>query len=216
MTIADLEGRAFRSRIEDVAGDCLVLARPLNLPVEHEFGIGETVLLSWPDPGGITSATTELIESTLRGPLGLWTVRVIGDYRREQRRRFVRVPLAGPVRLVPVVGEGEAAGSAGPAGPACLAGSVPVAGQLLDISEAALRCAVRADAVGGLTIEAEALVDFTLAHQDFSFTATVMKLQPDRRDQEAIEVVLVFEIGEEQAALLRRAVFAEQLRIRNG
>ncbi|MDQ2959081.1 MAG: hypothetical protein M3Y42_19260 [Actinomycetota bacterium] len=181
----------------------LILARPLDLPVEHEFGIGESMLVSWPDPTGITSATTELVESRLQGQIGLWVVRVLGDYRREQRRRYVRVPAVGPVRLSLIAAE-----SGQPFG--------QVTGHLVRISEAALRCAVRVADAGDLAPELALVADFRLSGKEFTLAASVLKLEPCRHEKENLELVAVFQIDEDEAASLRRLVFAEQLRLRNG
>jgi c-di-GMP-binding flagellar brake protein YcgR len=202
VTISDLQGRQFRSRIEDVSSDLLVLARPLDLPVEHEFGIGETVLVSWPDPGGITRAQTELLDSRARGPVGLWTVRVL-NYQREQRRRFVRVPALGPVQLALIPAEA----------------GVPfthIAGHLVDVSEAAIRCAVKAEEAGDFIEDTEAVVNFALGTLRFEIIAIVLKVEAGRHEHGTVEVVLAFDLDEDQAATVRRGVFAEQLRIRNG
>ena len=69
--MTDQLGRQYRSRIEDVGDGVLVLARPLDLPVEHEFGIGAPVLVSWPDQAGVVEVDTELLDSQLPGRLGL-------------------------------------------------------------------------------------------------------------------------------------------------
>lgn len=202
VTIFDGEGRQFRSRIEEVLDGVLVLARPLDLPVEHEFGIGESMQVSWPDPTGITSATTELLESRLQGHIGLWVVRVLGDYRREQRRRYVRVPAMGPVRLGLIAAEsGEPLAQ--------------VTGHLVRISEAALRCAVEVAEAGELAPDMALVADFSLSGKDFTLTASVLKLEPCRQDKNVLEVVAIFQIDEDEAATLRRWVFAEQLRRRN-
>ncbi len=202
VTLTDGVGREFRSRIEDVSGDLLLLARPLELPAEHDFLIGAPVLVSWPEVDGYLTATTELIGHRRQAQVGLWVVRVIGDYHRQQRRHFVRVPALGPVQLALIP---ETAG-------------LPfshIAGHLLDLSEAALRCAIRAEDAPGFGESAKLMTDFAIEDQRFSLPATVLKAELDRRDPGTVEVVLSYLIGEDQAAPLRRGVFAEQLRLRN-
>ena len=99
VTLTDQLGRQYRSRIEDVDDGMLVLARPLDLPVEHEFGVGAPVLVSWSDPAGIIEVDTELLDSQLPGRLGCWLVGELGPYRIQQRRQFVRVPVPGLARF---------------------------------------------------------------------------------------------------------------------
>jgi hypothetical protein len=202
VTLTDQLGRQFRSRIEDLDDDTLVLARPLDLPVEHAFGIGAPVLLSWPDRAGIVTVDTELVESQLPGRLGCWLVRVLGPYLIQQRRQFVRVPVAGLARLSFPEG-----GSSRP--------RPPLAARLMHVSEAALRCALPLDDAAGIGLHDQALVTFTMATSTFEFEASVLKLEPAARDKAVIELVLAFRIEESQAAALRRLVFAEQLRLRD-
>jgi c-di-GMP-binding flagellar brake protein YcgR len=200
VTLTDQLGRQFRSRIEDVGDDTLVLARPPDLPVEHAFGIGAPVLLSWPDRAGVVTVDTELVESQLPGRLGCWLVRVLGAYQIQQRRQFVRVPVAGLVRLS-FAGADRAGG--------------PLTARLMHVSEAALRCALPLDDAAGISLQDPAVVTFTMAASTFQFDASVLKLEPAARDKAAIELVLAFRIDESQAAALRRLVFAEQLRLRD-
>ncbi len=202
VTIADSEGREYCSRIEDVGEALLVLARPLTLPVGHEFEIGRQLFVSWPDPDGLTLATVTLVHTRIREHLGLWVTRV-EDLHRQQRRQFVRAPALGPIELAATGGE--------PGAP-----FAHVAGQLLDLSEAALRCAL-ADADAEAVADAPALLaSFTLAGNRFTIPATVLRVEATRRDDTVRQCVLTFDIDEREAAELRRRVFQEQLRARQG
>ena len=125
VTVCDSDGREFASRVEDVGPGVLVLARPLTLPLEHDFEVGRRLFVSWPDLNGLTTATGKLIGTRARGSLGLWVVQQIGELSRQQRRQFVRVPAIGPMELVATDEPGQ---------------PFPhLAGHLLDVSEAALR-----------------------------------------------------------------------------
>ncbi len=200
MTITDFDGREYCSRVEDVADGMLTLARPLTLPVEHQFAIGQPLLVSWPDPDGLTLATVTLVETRLREHLGLWLT-AVEDLRRQQRRQFVRVPALGPIELVATGGE--------PGRP-----FPHVAGQLLDVSEAALRCALRATDAEAVADGSELLASFPLAEARFTVPARMLRTEASRRDDGLTECVLAFDIGERESAELRRLVFAEQLRLR--
>ena len=194
VTITDSDGREYCSRVEDVGDGVLVFARPLTLPVEHEFAVGQPLLASWPDPDGLVLATVTLIETRAREHLGLW-VTAVEDLRRQQRRQYVRVPALGPLELASTGGE-------------------QVSGQLLDVSEAALRCALRIADAEAATNVAGLLAGFTLAETRFSVPATLLRTEPSRKDDQLAECVLTFDIDEREAAELRRRVFAEQLRLR--
>lgn len=200
VTIADEDGHEFCSRVEDVGDGMLVLARPLTLPLEHQFDIGRPLLVSWPDPEGLTVAIVKLVGTRARGHLGLWVTEVEELYR-QQRRQFVRVPALGPIELAATGGE--------PGEP-----FPHVAGHLLDLSEAALRCALRpadAEAVAGA---ANLLASFALDGDRFTLPVTMLRSEPSRRDERVLECVLTFRIDDRGAAELRRRVFLEQLRLR--
>lgn len=200
VTITDFEGREYCSRIEDVGDGVLVLARPLTLPIEHEFGIGRQLFVSWPDPEGLTLGTVTLVHTRTREHLGLWATRV-EELHRQQRRQFVRVPALGPIELAATGGE--------PGAP-----FAHVAGHLLDLSEAGLRCALAdadAEAVAGAP---ELLASFTLDGNRFTVPAVLLRVESARREDRVSQCVLTFDIDERNAAELRRLVFKEQLRVR--
>ncbi|HEX2901846.1 MAG TPA: PilZ domain-containing protein [Jatrophihabitans sp.] len=200
VTVSDIDGRTFPSRIEDLGPGMLVLARPLNLPLDHEFAPGRLLFVSWPDPDGLTTATGTLVGTRSRGPLGLWDVQQVGELGRSQRRQFVRVPALGPIELL---------GGGDPGAP-----FAHLAGHLLDLSEAGLRCAVRREDARRLAPAMVLTASFALEGKRFELPAQVLRSEPDRRDADAVELVLTFDIGEADAAELRRLVFAEQLRQR--
>ncbi|MEO6700211.1 MAG: hypothetical protein ABIP57_01765 [Jatrophihabitantaceae bacterium] len=202
VSIRDPLGRESLSRVEDVDDPVLVLARPLDLLVEHEFGIGEPVLVSWQAPNGVTTAPTELLESQLHGPLGLWVVRVNGPLRIAQRRRFVRVPATGPVRLT--IGE-----------PDDEQAPEQIAGLLCSVSEGSVRCSIEQCAAELLAPDIGTTASFEFGRQDFTLPSQLLRVEPCRRDRARVEAILQFQIDEDDAGALRRAVFAAQLRIRN-
>ena len=52
--------RAFLSRVEDVAPGVLTVARPHDLPVEHDYVPGAELLVTWSCPRGIAVLPTRL------------------------------------------------------------------------------------------------------------------------------------------------------------
>jgi len=202
VTLTDQLGRQYRSRIEDVGDGTLVLARPLDMLVEHEFGIGAPVLVSWSDPAGVVEVDTELLDSQLPGRLGCWLVGELGPYRIQQRRQFVRVPVSGLARVSVLDAE---------SGPR----AAPRTAKLITLSEAALRCALPGDQAGDISLGDQALVEFGLSGKEFQLIASVLKLEPARREQGVLELVLLFAADDSTADDLRRLVFAEQLRQRS-
>jgi c-di-GMP-binding flagellar brake protein YcgR len=202
VTVTDQLGRQYRSRIEDVGDGVLVLARPLDLPVEHEFGIGAAVLVSWSDQAGVVEVDTELLDSQLPGRLGFWLVRELGPYRVQQRRQYVRVSVPGLARLSLLDAE---SGQPGPSRTA----------RLMHVSEAALRCALPNEQAVDIGLGAQVMVEFGMAGSQFQLAASVLKLEPARHKDGVLELVLMFQADENESATLRRLVFAEQLRQRD-
>jgi hypothetical protein len=201
VTISDDEGQDFCSRVEDVEDGQLTVARPLTLPLEHRFEVGNLVYVSWPDPAGLTSATTRLARSHTRGTLGLWELQVVGELHRDQRRQFVRVPALGQIELALV---SEESGEKFP----------HVAGHLLDLSEAALRCALHAEDAGHFPQDADVLTSFALEERQFALPASVLKGERRRNDEDVVELVLSLRVVDPDASALRKLIFAEQLRQR--
>jgi len=196
--IIDIDGREFCSRIEDVGAGVLVLARPLNLPVEHAFATGQLLFVSWPDMDGLTTATGKLIAHRRRGPLAMWVVQQLGELTRQQRRQYVRVPALGPIELV-------ALGEPGQPFP-------HLAGHLIDVSEAALRCALRPSDADLLQPGAELTVGFSLDQRRFTLPASLLRIERQHGDD--AELVVTFDIEDAEASVLRRLVFGEQLKQR--
>jgi len=198
VTIVDQDGREYCSRIEDVAPSMLVVARPLTLPVEHCIAPDSPLEVRWPDPAGLTIAPVRLRETVLRDTLGLWVTELDGELFRQQRRRFVRVSALGQLELMTPSGTPFA----------------HVAGYLLDVSEAALRCllsAPDAELVGEAT---ELLASFEFAGIRSTLPVSVLRAERSRRDENATELVLTFDLDERQSGLLRKQIFDEQLRAR--
>jgi len=215
VTITDLDGREYCSRVEDVGDGVLVFARPLTLPLEHQFEVGQPLLASWPDPEGLTLATVTLLETRVHEHLGLWLT-AVEDLRRQQRRQFVRVQALGPIELLATGGD--------PGEP-----FPHVAGHLLDVSEAALRCTLHTADAEALLAMPGLLASFALADARFTVPASMLRIEParkesprkddsgkdgSRRDGSLTDCVLTFDIDDRDAAELRRLVFAEQLRLR--
>ena len=180
-----------------------MLARPLDLLVEHEYRyrrVGPDQL-GHPDRGGQRDRRARSNPSH-RGPVGLWVLRVLGEYEVQQRRRFVRVPAQGPVRIAVVDPDFD------PAAPA-------LSGRLVQVSEASVSCSLAPVRELVIAPDTEVMVSFEIARQVFDLDSTVMRAKPSARRRDALDVVLLFRINEEAAAVLRRLIFAEQLRIRN-
>jgi hypothetical protein len=214
VAVRDDEGREYLSRVEDSFPGWLVLARPLDLPALHSFATGEWLYVTWADQRGLTVAAGRLVETRLEGVVALWVVELNGEAWREQRRQYVRVAVSGPVhiRLGPAPGKSADAkpADAEPSGDAILSG------QLCDLSEAAVRCTMAADVGSRCEPSLPATVHFEVGGDGYELAGQILKQLPSPRSDKHLDVVIVFDLKPEKADALRRTVFAEQLRIRNG
>lgn len=180
------------SRVEAVGGDGVTLAAPTGA-----FGVpvlpapGETVLVAWNTIRGYYERKG-VVESSLRTPKPLMTVRPLGEVRRLQRRSHVRVPQLNLIDLV-------------------LPGST-LRASLLDVSESGLRCVVDRPSPLGM----DTLVTVTLDLIDgtsVEVRCTAARLYA--LDDEHVEVGLAFvDLDQRTGNQIRKHVFAQQVRDR--
>jgi hypothetical protein len=198
VVLRDGADREFRSRVEDLGDNLLVVARPHDLPWDESFDTGTELSVAWADArGGVTVLPTRILSGHTEGSLRLWSLVVTGPAYAQQRRRFVRVHAAGPVLLRPA--EGNKAD--------------PVSGSLVDVSEGAIRCTVRAGAADRfLTDRNEVVAEFSFGASDFAVPGRVEFLRPTARPAEVEELVVVFDEPVTDADALRKQVFAQQVR----
>ena len=201
--LRDHGGRVFVSRVESVDDGLVTVARPSDFPVTETFEHGYKLDVLWPTENGVHTLPTKVATVTRDGLLPVWVLEPLGDTLREQRRNFVRLSLGIPMTLSRVEGEDHD----------------PIKCVLADVSEAALRCQMRKR--DDIELDANTVVraGFTIDQTAFALTGTVLRWRyvPAAEDPKLddIEVIMMFDIDEQIASQLRRAVFAEQIRIRN-
>ena len=200
--LRDAAGREYRSRVEDLGPDRLVVARPHDLPADEVFGPDTGVEVTWPTGRGIGVLPTRIVEAHAEGALRLWSLAVTGEARVEQRRRFVRVPARGPVTLR--LEEDDADGEKSAA---------TVTADLLEVSEAALRCAVDAAVAerigaGGVAVTAS----FRFGDGHFAIPGHVDARRPSARPTDVVELVVRFDEPVVDADALRKEAFGQQVR----
>lgn len=199
--LRDESGHEHASRVEGVADGVLTLGRPLDLPADSALGVGSPLEVSWTEATGAFDRVVEIVAATREGAVALWQTRPVGPAMRTQRRAHVRVALGQPMTLTL-----ERLGT--------------VRALLVDLSEGGVRCRVDArDSTGATDDEHPAPlaegeqggVSFTLQGVDFDLPATVYRAVPDGT---AVDLVLRLDVTERQATEVRRALFAEQVRLR--
>jgi len=193
VTLLDQDDREYRSRVEDVEGEVLTVARPLDLVVDHRLDLGAELLVSWAATNGIAVLPVRLIAAHTDTAVATWSLSATRDGWIEQRRRYVRVPASGPLELR-LLGDGQTVEA--------------LSGTLVDMSEGALRCMV--SDVQADTLETDLVrVGFRFGDQAFDIPGRIVFR---RSGTQPTQLVVLFDEPVREADQLRRQIFAQQLR----
>ncbi|WP_432493423.1 PilZ domain-containing protein [Kineococcus gypseus] len=121
------------TRVEDSGEDRLVVAAPSFTGDLHLVGPGLAVTVSWASERGRLRQDF-VVGEVVRRRVACWDLVPVGELTVQQRRRYVRVPLSGGLRLLPVPGDPAAPAVAAPAGEPP-APEEPAAAAFIDLSE---------------------------------------------------------------------------------
>jgi hypothetical protein len=195
--LLDEDGGEHRSAIHSVSDGMLTVRRPAALAPGVPVLIGAELVVCWSAGEDAVSKVRGCIAAIrYDGDLLLWDLALVGEPWREQRRRWARVELTGPITVTEVVDEARSL----PAG--------SEHGELLDISEVALRCVIPAGAIWASRRNARLRLSFTLPDQPFELNARVLTSRVPAGTPNRREVVAQFEAAPEQLEALRRYVAA--------
>lgn len=215
VAIRDEDGRTYRSRVEDIDADVITVAQPVDLPVLEPFVEGDELLLTWTRAEGVAVLAAHLAATRTERTIRLWDLLPTGQAWTEQRREHVRVPVGGAVTVQVVAetdrtdGEDAAKDSDGDPEP-----PQPLKGQLVDISEAALRCALTPGQGDEALVEGIAVITrFAVRDGEFEIPGVIYRRQEGERP-EPTRLIIRFEHSERVADALRKQVFAVQLELR--
>lgn len=202
VTLRDKDQRQFRTRIEGVDDNALTVARPRDLPAEHEFILGADLQVAWNRPNGVEVVPARITEISREESLGLWHLEVTGEGWREQRRAFVRVPITGKVRMSwAAVRPDETEAT-----------PLEANATMSDVSEAGLRCQLAARPLPGLEQnDVRVTVDFDVDQNPFHLSGSVLHIRPHAKLTAVLEVVVLFSQAGRQADTLRKLVYERQL-----
>lgn len=182
-------GGEYASRIEGVEGTLLTLARPFDLPAENDLGEGTRLDLIWTSPHGLHELPVKIVAEDIDGPVRVWRVEPIGPARRTNRRQHLRVATGGLMTLT--------------------IDDTTIGALLMDASEAALRCRVEGRA-RELPEDAPVRTEFAIGGEQFTATGIVFRRTTLGT---GTELVITLRHDERAATALRRALFAEQIRL---
>ncbi|NIZ92299.1 PilZ domain-containing protein [Kineococcus rubinsiae] len=204
------------TRVEDVrserGGDVLVVAAPPFAGDLHVAVEGRSVTVAWSTPRG-HSRQDFVITAVVRRLVPCWELLATGPVTQEQRRRYVRVPVAGRVvlRAVPSATEPDDTATAGVEDPELL----KLDAQLVDLSEGG--ACVRATARTWVAARREVRVELDVDGSPVVQLAAVLRVRPAPgavpldRDQQQHDVVLEFVEPVPAADRVRRYVMRVQL-----
>ncbi len=201
VVLKDADRGEHRSSVYASAPELLTVLRPADLPLGAPLLIGAELVVSWSSGAETVGNVHARIAATrYQGEVLLWDCALLGESWSEQRRGWTRVQMSGPITVTQVVQEGLT-----------LPGGVEH-GELLDLSEVALRCGIAAGAVWASRRSARVRLGIALQEQELELAGRVLSSRlpagtPGRR-----EVVAQLEPEPWQAEVLRRYVAARQAR----
>jgi len=172
-------GGSFRARVDGLQPPDIVLERIGDLGREPTAQVGSRMLLTWPDENGLVCLPVLLVDAPVGDP-ARWAVEVVGDAWREQRRHWPRAAIEGTCVIhYAVAPEGTDAETA--------------TGHLIDASEAGVRCAVERRHYPLLVPGTRVAVELMLGSDIFEVLGQVLYGKVDAREDDRIEVVVVFD-----------------------
>ncbi len=173
IVLRDQRGGAYRSEVSSAQDGVLFLAPPADLTAAT-FSPGTRLLVAWPDETSLRVLPVLLLNVTADGRLA---VQIQGAAWREERRRYARANLDATL----CIGYDRADGQ-----------PVEAGGELIDLSEAALRGLVAADHQELRRRQTPVRVRIELAEDSFDITGYVLQGKPTARQDLGLEVVVLF------------------------
>lgn len=102
--------RVFRTRVEDVHDDLVIVGAPLDRGSVVPIRVGATVLIEFKLSGSVQEGrfrNTALVEKRFQATLPLLQLRLVGTWEKTQERMFVRVPVHLDALVLPKRDDGE-------------------------------------------------------------------------------------------------------------
>jgi len=171
--LRDQRGGAYRSEVSGAQDGVLFLAPPADLPA-GAFPPGTRLLVAWPDETSLRVLPVLLLNVTADGRLA---VQIQGSAWREERRRYARTKFDATL----CIGYDRADGQ-----------QVEASGELIDLSEAALRGLVAADHQPLRQRQTPVRVRIDMADDSFDIAGYVLQGKPTARADLGLEVVVLF------------------------
>jgi hypothetical protein len=183
VVILDEDGHEHRSVVEAVTDEQrMELRRPAGLAIGVPLLIGDVMTLTWTaGENTVGMVRARLVAMRRHDELAVWDVELIGEPWKIERRAHVRVNVDGTIRVSQVVDQD--APTAGRS----------AEGSLVDISEAAVRCALDAREIWASRRNSHVLVVFELGGHAFELPGRVVAGEIARRNSGLRDVVVSFD-----------------------
>lgn len=152
------------------------LAFELEDDYDRTFMIDERVLVTWPDPAGVTCLPSVIVDTPLYEDRA-WLAQAVGEPWNEQRRAYVRAHLTGTVALRRVGSDGL---------------DIAV-GDLIDLSEAGLRCSISERHASLAEPGTEVTLTLELGEDEFELPGKVLYGRQAARADGRLEFVVIFD-----------------------
>jgi PilZ domain len=143
---------------------------------DRTFMIDERVLVTWPDPLGVTCLPSVIVDTPLYEDRA-WLAQAVGEAWNEQRRAYVRAALTGTVALRRVGDDGL---------------NIAV-GDLIDLSEAGLRCSISERHAALAEPGTEVTLTLELEQDEFELPGKVLYGRHTARSDGRLEFVVIFD-----------------------
>lgn len=169
VVLRDQTGAEYRSQIIETSGDSVLLRQPEDVAT---LEAGARLLITWPEK----SALWVLPVLVAPAQDGVWRAVVAGGPWREERRQFLRTTVQAKITINYLYEERE----------------ITADGLAIDLSEAAVRCAVSPEHVGLRASRTPVTVRLSFDAEEFVLPGTVLTGRPAGRSDLRLEVVVLF------------------------
>lgn len=180
VVLRDRHGGEYRSTVVTLTDKAICILPPVDLT---EVEVGTRLLVVWPDEHSqwvlpVVVTALDLVTITAEDVYhGMWEVRISDDPWREDRRQYIRQPLDASLDVAYDV-DGEV---------------VHADAILVDLSEAALRCAVARSHQLLRVRKTPVRLSLAMGGDAFLLPATVLSGRPAAREDLRLELVVLFD-----------------------
>jgi hypothetical protein len=183
VVIVDEDGREHRSSIQAEAQDQrMALLRPTDLAIGVPLLIGDVMTLTWTAGENTVGMVRARIVAMRRlDELPVWDIELAGKPWLVERRAHIRVAVDGPITVSQVLDQDA---------PTAVRSAE---GELVDVSEAAVRCALDSREIWASRRNCKVVVAFKLGRQDFQLQGRVVTGELARRNTALRDIVVIFD-----------------------